>query len=628
MENRVRFPRQFLSELTLFCICFFFVLGVWLFLGWNPDLFLGNNDFIFGHYPITKLMMRNHFHYVNFSETILAGAYISPVTGSSWVLGFFYALGFDAASILNASLLLAQTVIVFYCHKLYEIGFDDSKLNGNLIFRIFIFTLTMAFNPIVMWRVEHGHLPFIWAVVFFLSLLVFIFSIQFSKRPSVFLSIVLWLGLCNTLTQQAYQIVFYGSLACILIFFVTRSVTKKKLLACAVFFFSIFLYILPEFKMLSDFSKSEFSSRSFGVNAVYSYYVSSFSDLDTIFVLNKHWLADRNPFLHHELHYPIVFPIVLLFLFRNKINPYFRKITMLFSFAAIFTFILSCKPPFLGSVVESMPFISSFRLIGRANIVLGLGLYLLLSFVLVIIDFKKASNLLAIVFPLLFFRFLPDFAPYLDFAVLFLIVAYFLSSQIKNLANYSEIVGTSLKIVSVLAIFVASQSISVPKQSISEIENKIHAVTSLLRENGVGPNASIVYVGDLKNVINLNLNMALDQKGVEGYWQPTPAFNRFYSETIGQSVDPTRLFFPVLGEAHLAKLNQGFPTNFTVLENQGKVSIVDNKNEDKKSIFAAPKTFTPSSAFVIMARSLGVLILLIFIGLNERFATIWKPDSV
>lgn len=365
--------------------------------------------------PIVSEFSKGNFHY---SDVIFGGQNLHAIYGAvpSWYL--FKILGAGPVQLLNLTYVLI--FICFYIPTL-AIFYGISQSRGwrsQLLILVYVFL-----SPIILNRVYSGHLNLLFGM---LPLLI---SIAMIYQRSKYFDIFAIFALYHSFSIQGYQILSYHLFYVpILIVWLHDAGTGKKYFFARLAVVTFFALILSS-RALSEMVSHSVSGDNLrsGFSAVYSYLVSEFSDIpNLIFSSYLPSLCRNNPFLFHEINYPIgagvmaypfldqklkrifitiISSIFLLFLFSSAVTPFdliaktpiielFRvpQRSLMLPAYLLPLFLLSTLTPYLN-ITFFLVFVSSL-LLGNLNDFLGLVITAA-SFIFLLPSFSKSSRTIA-----------------------------------------------------------------------------------------------------------------------------------------------------------------------------------------------------------------------------------------
>ena len=604
-------------DLNVFGMTFVLVMITWFLLGWNPDLLVGNGDMLQGAYPINKLLEIHDYKKINWSPTLMGGSYIYPLVGSSLVSKFLFEIGLSVGNILNGVVILIQTISAFFTYSLILVLMPEIK-NKKWKFQVLALSvLLISFNPIVAWRIEHGHANFLWAITFFLGCSFTLISIFKEEKIGIIPLTLFWLTGIESLSQHSYQLLVYMIFPAAVFFLIILRSPKKRPqgMVLLTILFSIFFFVAPGFFSMIRYFSSDFVSRNIETKAIYSYLVAGWSDVDSIFVIIPSLLrSGRSAFLNHEMHYPFTLPFMFFILYWREFSNSFKMVAKTITILALLIFYLSLNPPLLGQFLENLPIISTFRIVGRANILMGISAYFLLLLVLVKSEVNR-KNALILTIGLLSCLVLKNIVWISEFVLWIIFMLSAVTVYIPTRSKHKSLLLESFNIISILVVFSSMSSIIQPVTNFREIDLEIDKTRVFLNNNNLLSDNMIVYQGPLKEKLGLNATMAIGVGGIEGYWFPQIKYLNNFS--FAQEVDPSpmRMLFQIQNENQFKILSEIYPIEAIVLCTHENCSITSRTRPAKYEPML-PLNFLPETQveYLLMGISLFLLIMTPFLN--------------
>ena len=583
---------------------------IWFLIGWNPDLLIGNHDQIQGNYPYFKLLELHQFKKINYTNTIHGGAYISPIVGSSILNTILYKMGLSVGNILNLGVIICQTLVGFFSFSLIKdfTDFEDDPLADAV--RIIVITLFISFNPILSWRIEHGHLNLLWAVSFFFAFGNMLGNVKVNKYVSYVEMFLTWVTGINALSQHGLQLIFY-MLPFFIYYFFKFSTDKKnhsKLGLLLVLIMSIAIFISTDLWSFLKFTLSGLGSREVETNALYSYITYTLKDLDTFFILNSTLLnSERSPFLNHEMHYPLIIPFLVFIFYWDSLEYNLKRSAVLYSIISLLILFLCFNPPVLGWLLERIPVISSFRIIGRANILCGLVLYVLTTTTLLTKKIDKVD--LIVILMLIPISILMKEVSWILEIILwaFFVLTMSFKKHLKN--KFVKIINQSFLYIILLSTFSSTLGIVKPIINFREIDSVISATRNYINSIQINPNELFLYQGPLKKVIGLNTTMALGVGGIEGYWFATKTVNEIYSKSLNSEVQGMRMLYPIISLDQAKFIANYYPLSQAISCSQTNCSSLNLNDSQHSKSQTDPINFIPTFMAELTTKLLSIILL-------------------
>lgn len=331
-------------------------------------------DGIFLWTPLLSEYVRHHYQN---SLVIFGGQNLLAIYGELPIWAIFRAIDYSPELILN------MTFVSLYVFFLIPTLVIYKGLTGtlNCVEQIIIGLYTLL-SPIIINRVYVGHFNLLFGM---LPLLISI-SLLYEKRIifKVFSVLVLWCAF----SIQGYQILsYYPFYIPILIFWVLSipDLDRNKYFGHLIFITLIALILsFPTMKALISQASSSENLRSDVGNVVYTYLVSSWGDLGSLFFSSINELTSPRGFgFFHEINYPIGFSFIMFFFCPREHRKIFIALVGTYLLALTF----AANVPVVN-LISKLPLINLFRTPQR---MMMLPAYLLS--LLALSCFKKHMNL-------------------------------------------------------------------------------------------------------------------------------------------------------------------------------------------------------------------------------------------
>ncbi len=311
----------------------FLILGIpfcWIvFLKWNLNLSISSNDATKILFPFYPDLVREHGNWQKllYRPELLGGFIIQGYFGSYPITRAFAALGLSPLSCLNLTFLSIQILFGFFSIRIaldLKECWKDRVAPSNLFSNVPGYLglgLINTFLPVLAWRLSYGHPNIISGSFVFLSFFCLILAGQIKNLTLTCLSISM-IALVNCFEYQSqqmilYSIVFGGPILLGLTWPIGdqkfRSSFRPLFLPILVALGS-FAYSLEVFWPSFTHAISSDTARSIlGQNITYSYLTATLGDWLSSIPWSPAMLRSErdNPFLYHEINYPIG-PVLLL----------------------------------------------------------------------------------------------------------------------------------------------------------------------------------------------------------------------------------------------------------------------------------------------------------------------------
>lgn len=532
------------QEIFSFIFITFFTLLIWcLFFGWNPNLFISNED-------SSHLLNLYRFYLesasdsldISFQPYLQGGVSLWESVGFNWLVFLAKLLGCGAFSFFNFNIILIQVLISFLVLNLIVRHLiNDKKLSqGHLGLLSFFVVVLFSFYPSVLNRIIFGHILFLYGLVSFLVCTNLLFDF-YKKEINSKLLIFYFLILTITLPSNGQQLFIYGfySMLPFLILFKKRVYCSLipvagVVVSALLFTWSSFYPLVEKALTMRTISSNITDKESF----IYSY---GWLNLDMILnnlSINVENLIDHYHFyIIHEIDYGIsgLFILMIFFLYKIRTKEYFSKILLSIFILTLFLFEFSMKLFPLSSILSYLPGGSLFRVPARFLIIYNLftgvaGILFFSRYLLDNFDNRKILILLISLFFIIaiFFKF-NEHIYYLS------IILMFLSLLIKKRSDLFLSIGSSLFLISILSL---SEARMLKFFDIKNYEKKLSEFKEIEKNNKYFER-SIVKSSALNKTIYMNgqdIGSLFTDKSINGSQHFNLEFARFmqtYFDIIG-----------------------------------------------------------------------------------------------
>lgn len=354
-------------ELITLSTLYLVMVGIWVFLlSWDGSKLIIGQDGVSHHLP-TVTHIFSHDPLLPFHFGVGGGIALYPVTGIVSFEYLLYLLGLDITQTINFSLILIQTLTVYFLLKFIKVW-------RQLRFTDYLFsTVLIGFAPVLIMRFNAGHVNFILSSMLVPMSLYLVSAVRKNIRFGFIELLIIVFSMSQIFGYLAHQGIYYTALCLFPIFLFIICYRKKKseivrsFIVLLLIKLSAIAFAFMELKSQLTFFRADELSRnikdkmaafSFLAPNLERWRASLFYSLDTI-------STEHQPWQIHELSYPF-FALVFTFIVINFRSKFRLKIFAMTMIPAVILFLISMKTPFITDfILNTLPGFASFRVIQR-----------------------------------------------------------------------------------------------------------------------------------------------------------------------------------------------------------------------------------------------------------------------